>query len=197
MDLFSEFQQSQLCFFVAVQKRCKKKKKKYDINHVGLTPFKSQRGFTVDDRRARRCRSQGSVWFCTRSFYHHSTVVTPSSSPPSRHGNLSVCVCVCLSVWENKGGWMWFRANPYHHSSTHTHTHTLPAALPSDGILMPICFQLSPFMRCGNRRLLMVNSDILEITFYRTLPPLSPSVSLNMASRLSLRLNLVTHIIFW
>lgn len=127
MDLFSEFQQSQLCFFVAVQKRCKKKK--YDINHVGLTPFKSQRGFTVDDRRARRCRSQGSVWFCTRSFYHHSTVVTPSSSPPSRHGNLSVCVCVCVFRFERTKGGECGLEQILITTAQHTHTHTLSLQL--------------------------------------------------------------------
>lgn len=107
------------------------------------------------------CRSQGSVWFCRKSFYHHSTVETLSSSPPSRHGNLNVCVCEFVSLWENKGGWMWLEqilitTAPH----KHTHTSALPAALHFDGILMPICFQLSPFMRCGNGRLLMVNSDI-------------------------------------
>ena len=133
MDLLSEFQQSLLCFFVAAQKHCKNK---YDINHedracrhVRLTRFKSQRGFTVDDRRARRCRSQGSVWFCTRSFYHHSTVVTPPSSPPSRHGNLSVCVCV-FRFERTKGGECGLEqiliTTAQH---THTHTHTLSLQL--------------------------------------------------------------------
>lgn len=59
----------------------------------------------INDSRHLHCRSQESVWFCRKSFYHRSIVATPSSSPPSRHGNLNVCVCV--SVWENKGGWMW------------------------------------------------------------------------------------------